>query len=87
MDGGHRLQGASPSVANVPLIDSTVCRFYGAANPTAIRQHLRQDIIDNKDWLDPLSGAFLVRREPMPLLRVADILIWMAARRRRQSGE
>lgn len=70
----HRL------VRNVPIIDSSVKRFYATTYAGTVRRRLRDDLIKNREWLIPLAHAYPVRSEPMPLTRVADILIWMDAR-------
>jgi hypothetical protein len=62
---------------NVPLIDSRVRRFYHLTWASDIRKELRDDIRLNRAWLEPLAARYPIHRKPMPLTRVADILIWM----------
>jgi hypothetical protein len=64
----------------VPLIDSVVRAFYGTAWAGEVRTRMREDLIRNRDWLELLAERHIVRGEPMPLTRVADIAIWMDAK-------
>lgn len=68
----HRL---SP---NIPLVDSRVLTFYATAYAGDVRQLMRADIIANREWMTELAPRYPVRGAPMPLTRMADILIWMA---------
>jgi hypothetical protein len=70
----HRL---SP---NIPIIDSTVLRFYGTTYAGRVRSRMREDLARNRDWMEPIAKDYPVRGRPLPLTRMADILIWMDAR-------
>jgi hypothetical protein len=65
---------------NVPLVDSKVRRFYHLRWASDIRRELRDDIGRNRPWLEAIAPRYPVRDVPMPLTRVADILIWMSER-------
>lgn len=65
---------------NVPLIDSKVRSFYGSKWASDIRRELRDDIRQNHAWLNATAVRYPIRGAPMPLTRVADILIWMDSR-------
>jgi hypothetical protein len=67
---------------NVPLVDSTVKRFYGSQWAGTLRRALRDDLDQNRGWLGEFAAQHVVRGEPMPLTRAADILIWMDAKAR-----
>ncbi|GAA0739591.1 hypothetical protein GCM10010199_63710 [Dactylosporangium roseum] len=64
----------------VPIIDSSVKAFYATAVPGRVRQRMRDDLCANRDWMIELAKSHPVREHPMPLTRVADILIWMDSR-------
>jgi hypothetical protein len=68
----HRL---SP---NIPLVDSRVLTFYATHKAYDVRQQMRADLVANREWMAELAPRYPVRGEPMPLTRMADILIWMA---------
>ena len=68
----HRL------VRNVPLIDSRVKMFYRLTWASDIRRQLRNDIRRNRIWLEDIASHYMIHGDPMPLTRVADILIWMS---------
>jgi hypothetical protein len=62
---------------NVPLIDSKVRDFYDSKWASVIRRELRDDIRQNRAWLDVTAARYPIHNAPMPLTRLADILIWM----------
>jgi hypothetical protein len=62
---------------NVPLMDSRVMHFYAVKWGEDLRRELRDDIIQNHSWLANLAPSYPIHHEPMPLTRLADILIWM----------
>jgi hypothetical protein len=70
----HRL---SP---NIPIIDSSVKKFYKTNWAGYIRSRMREDLIRNRSWMEPIARDYPVRSGPLPLTRMADILIWMDAR-------
>ena len=45
-----------------------------------IRQRMRVDLQANRDWMAPIATRYPVRGRPLPLTRMADILIFMDAR-------
>jgi hypothetical protein len=61
----------------VPLVDSRVRAFYGTLYGAEFRRRLWADIGANRDWLSELATCHQIRESPMPLTRVADIIIWM----------
>lgn len=65
---------------NVPLVDSTVKRFYGSQWAGTLRKAIRDDLDQNRGWLAELAARHDIRGHPMPLTRTADILIWMDAK-------
>ena len=67
----HRL---SP---NIPIIDSHVKRFYATTWAGKIRSRMRVDLVRNRAWMAPIVREYPVRGQPLPLTRMADILIWM----------
>jgi hypothetical protein len=60
----------------VPIIDSRVKAFYGTNWAGRIRRRMRDDLRENREWMAELAPRFPVRGAPMPLTRMADILIW-----------
>jgi hypothetical protein len=63
----------------VPVIDSRVRAFYGARQPAPLRRALHEDIRQNRGWLaEHAQGRRTPDGRPVSLLRIADILIWMA---------
>jgi hypothetical protein len=70
----HRL---SP---NIPLVDSKVLQFYATTYAGRVRSRMREDLARNRDWMEPIAADYPVRGQPLPLTRMADILIWMDAR-------
>ena len=68
----HRL---SP---NIPLVDSRVLAYYATRNAGDVREQMRSDLVANQDWMARLAPNYPVRGGPMPLTRMADILIWMS---------
>ncbi|TWD73128.1 hypothetical protein FB561_7013 [Kribbella amoyensis] len=64
----------------VPIIDSSIRAFYGSEHGGELRQRIRADLIANRAWLSDLAVEFPVRKQPMALTRVADIVIWMDSR-------
>jgi len=69
---------------NVPLVDSTVKKFYGSQWAGTLRKAIRDDLDQNRGWLAGLAARHLVGGNPMPLTRAADILIWMDAKAKPQ---
>jgi hypothetical protein len=67
---------------NVPLVDSTVRKFYGSQWAGTIRERMRDDLARNRSWLAELAARHDIHGNPMPLTRAADILIWMDAQAR-----
>lgn len=66
----------------VPVMDSVVHRFYGTKTPESLRGALWEDISENRDWLTELaSGRATPDGRPLTILRAADIIIWLSARR------
>jgi len=65
---------------NVPLVDSTVKKFYGSQWAGTLRKAIRDDLDQNRGWLAELAAQHDARGQPMPLTRSADILIWMDAK-------
>jgi hypothetical protein len=65
---------------NVPLVDSTVKKFYGSQWAGMLRGAMRADLAQNRGWLAELAAEHAVRGNPLPLTRAADILIWMDAK-------
>jgi hypothetical protein len=70
----HRL---SP---NVPIIDSRVLTFYGTTWAGIVRRRMFDDLVANRIWMEPIALDYPVRGNPLPLTRMADILIWMDGR-------
>jgi hypothetical protein len=70
----HRL---SP---NIPIVDSSVLRFYGTTLAGRVRSRMCEDLDRNRDWMEPIAKEYPVRGQPLPLTRMADILVWMDAR-------
>jgi hypothetical protein len=70
----HRL------VRNVPLIDSRVKTFYHLTWASDIRRELSNDLRRNRIWLKDMASHYPIHGDPMPLTRVADVLIWMSQR-------
>ena len=68
----HRL---SP---NIPLVDSRVLAYYATRYAGDVRELMRADLVANRDWMTALAPDYPVRGAPMPLTRMADILIWMS---------
>jgi hypothetical protein len=62
---------------NVPLVDSKVRKFYRLRWASDIRRELRDDIRQNRVWLETIAPRYPIHGAPMPLTRAADILIWM----------
>jgi hypothetical protein len=62
----------------VPLIDSRVRAFYRLKWASDIRKELRDDIQQNRTWLEDLASDYPVHGNQMPLTRVADVLVWMS---------
>lgn len=65
---------------NIPIVDRTVRDFYDSNLGGVIRERMRQDLVANRAWMAPLATWHQVRGKPLPLTRMADILIWMDAR-------
>lgn len=65
---------------NVPLVDSSVKKFYGSQWAGPVRRAMRDDLDRNRGWLAELAARHQIRGNPMPLTRAADILIWMDAK-------
>lgn len=40
---------------------------------------MREDLVCNWHWMSPMADGYLVRGRPIPLTRMADILIWIDA--------
>lgn len=64
---------------NVPLVDSRMLSFYAVRFAFDLRGAILDDLVSNCLWLEALGPRYLVRGEPMPLTRIADILISMDA--------
>jgi hypothetical protein len=62
---------------NVPLADQRVRSFYAVRFAGDLRRAMRDDLAANRPWLEDLAPRYPVRGQPMPLTRIADILIWM----------
>jgi len=62
---------------NIPIIDSRVRSFYGSRWAGIIRARLHEDLVRNRGWMTPIAERYAVRGDPLPLTRMADILIWM----------
>ncbi|WP_420847602.1 DUF6308 family protein [Natronosporangium hydrolyticum] len=62
---------------NVPLIDSRVRSFYRTQSPEGVRRRMSSDLRLNQGWLSEVAEKYPIRSAPMPLSRVADILIWI----------
>src|SRR2546425_761347 len=60
------------------LDDSRVLTSSATHKPYDVRQQMRADIIANREWMEALAPRSPVRGGPMPLTRMADILIWMS---------
>ncbi len=63
----------------VPIVDSRVRNFYGVRSPAKVRHALWADIRKEISWLAPLAASQMTSDgRPLSVLRLADILIWMA---------
>lgn len=63
----------------VPIIDSRVRSFYGVRYAEDVRSALWHDIRNEIDWLAPLAASQMTPDgRALSVLRLADILIWMA---------
>jgi hypothetical protein len=67
----HRLS------TNIPIIDTRVKNFYGSNWAGVIRACVRDDLAANQHWMAPIAAQYPIHGRPMPLTRMADILIWM----------